>query len=173
MSVTNIHSVSELTVVRDLRAMMHGRVVLRGDDARRHVWRFMTNTFLMGNRQHEDPAVFQARFSRCHRLLHLIACRVLGGPEQADDAIKNCWRTASRLPPRFEYEGAFRSWLLRVLIDEALAILRGNQQMPQPKVSPQPGPAEVLRKDGMSNAESNLPKDHKDQVSERLSAGLE
>ena len=76
------------------------------------------------NSQRENPAVFASRFSRCHRLLHFIACRVLGGPEHAKDAIENCWLTASRDPPRFEYEGAFRSWLARVLIDEALAILR-------------------------------------------------
>ena len=38
--------------------------------------------------------------------------------------MKNCRITASRNPPTFEYEGAFRSWLVRVLIDEALAIVR-------------------------------------------------
>ena len=42
-------------------------------------------------------------------------------------AIQNCWRTASRNPPHFEYEGAFRSWLVRIIIDEALAILRESQ----------------------------------------------
>ena len=30
-------------------------------------------------------------------------------------------------PPHFEHEGAFRSWLIRVLIEEAIAILRENQ----------------------------------------------
>jgi DNA-directed RNA polymerase specialized sigma24 family protein len=89
--------------------------------------RFMTNDFFLANRLDEDPAVFHTRFWRCHRLLRFIACRVLGGPERADAAIENCWLKASRNPPRFEYEGAFRSWLLRVLIDEALAILRQNQ----------------------------------------------
>jgi FAD/FMN-containing dehydrogenase len=41
MSVTNINSASELTATRELRAMMQGRVVLRGDDdyARtRQIW---------------------------------------------------------------------------------------------------------------------------------------
>jgi DNA-directed RNA polymerase specialized sigma24 family protein len=61
-------------------------------------------------------------------LLHFIACRVLGSSERADGAIENCWVRASRNPPRFEYEGAFRSWLVRVLIDEALAILRQNER---------------------------------------------
>jgi DNA-directed RNA polymerase specialized sigma24 family protein len=81
----------------------------------------------IANRLGEDPDVFHTRFCRCHQLLHFIACRILGGPEGADTAIDNCWLKASRNPPRFEYEGAFRSWLVRVLIDEALAILRQNQ----------------------------------------------
>src|SRR5215469_18221520 len=41
MSVTNIRTTSELTTVRELRAMMQGRVVSRGDDeyARtRQIW---------------------------------------------------------------------------------------------------------------------------------------
>lgn len=72
----------------------------------------------------EHPAVFAARFSRCRPLLRFIACCVLNDTQRAEVAIESCWLTASRNPPRFEYEGAFRSWLLRVLIDEALAILR-------------------------------------------------
>ena len=86
----------------------------------------MTNNFISTGSLVEDPAVFHARFWRFYRLQHFIACRVLGGPERADDAIENCWRRTSRNAPRFEYEGAFRSWLIRVLIDEALAI-RGQE----------------------------------------------
>ena len=69
-------------------------------------------------------AVFEARFSRCRETLHFLACRVLGSPEQAQEVVENCRITASWNPPTFEYEGAFRSWLVRILIDEALAILR-------------------------------------------------
>jgi len=71
--------------------------------------------------------MFTQRFLRSYRLLNFIARRVLGGDRRAPIAIQNCWRTASRNQPHFEYEGAFRSWLLRVLIDEALAILRESQ----------------------------------------------
>jgi DNA-directed RNA polymerase specialized sigma24 family protein len=53
-----------------------------------------------------------------------LACRVLSSPQQLDEVVKNCTITASRNPPTFECEGAFRSWLVRVLIDEALAIVR-------------------------------------------------
>jgi DNA-directed RNA polymerase specialized sigma24 family protein len=94
----------------------------------------MTNNFFLANQLDEDPAVFHTRFWRCHRLLHFIACRVLGSSERADDAIENCWLRACRNPPRFEYEGAFRSWLVRVLIDEALAILGQNQASVQNKI---------------------------------------
>jgi len=74
----------------------------------------------------ENCALFDARFSRYRRLLHFVATRILGGPEPAHEAVGNCWLTASRNPPRFEYDGAFCCWLVRVLIDEALAI-RGKE----------------------------------------------
>jgi DNA-directed RNA polymerase specialized sigma24 family protein len=77
--------------------------------------------------EQEQPAMFAQRFLRSYRLLNFIAERLLGGQDRAAIAIQNCWRTASRKPPRVKYEGAFRSWLLRVLIDEALALLRANQ----------------------------------------------
>ena len=91
----------------------------------------MTNDFFIAKRLDEDPAVFHTRFWRCRKLLHFIACRVLGSSERADGAIENCWVRASRNPPRFEYESAFRGWLVRVLIDEALTILRQNQRSAQ------------------------------------------
>ena len=69
-----------------------------------------------------------ARFSRCRGLLHFIACCVLGGTEGMRDSVQNCWLTASRNPPKFEHEGAFRSWLLRIVIDEALAIRRKKKE---------------------------------------------
>jgi DNA-directed RNA polymerase specialized sigma24 family protein len=75
--------------------------------------------------------VFKRRFSSCRGLLRFIACRVLGNSEDAELAIQNCWLIASRNPASFDSEGAFRSWLLRVLIDEALAIRRRR-----PKTSP-------------------------------------
>ena len=76
--------------------------------------------------EEEQRVIFVRRFLRGYRLLNFIARRVLGN-EGAPIAVQNCWRTASRNPPHFECEGAFRSWLVRVLIDEALAILRESQ----------------------------------------------
>jgi DNA-directed RNA polymerase specialized sigma24 family protein len=42
--------------------------------------------------------------------------------------VQNCWRAAARNPPKFEHEGAFRAWLLRIAIDEALAIRQEKKE---------------------------------------------
>ena len=76
----------------------------------------------LANEDHAE--MFDMWFSRCLGVLHFTAHRVLGGPEGADLAVGNCWDMASRNTPSFASEGAFRSWLLRVLIDEALVIRR-------------------------------------------------
>ena len=87
------------------------------------------------NDRRRHSAVFEARFSRCREMLHFLACRVLGSPEQAQEVVENCRVTASRNPPTFKYEGAFRSWLVRILIDEALAILRQRDEPMHPRRS--------------------------------------
>ena len=69
------------------------------------------------------PSVFDARFGRCSQMLHMIARRILFDPELAEKVVENCRTTASRNPPRFQYGGAFKSWLFKVLIDEALVLL--------------------------------------------------
>ena len=77
----------------------------------------------------DKPATagFDDRFARCRSLLHFTACRILGGSSKAAIAVRNCWCEASHNPPQFEHEGAFRSWLLRILINEGLAIRRSGQ----------------------------------------------
>src|SRR5215472_13649426 len=67
---------------------------------------------------------FDARFSRYYNLLHFIARRILGSSESVQEAVENCRVRASQSSLEFGQEGAFRSWLVRVLIDEALAVLR-------------------------------------------------
>ena len=74
-----------------------------------------------------DPRIFEDLFARYHRLLHFLAARILGSQDEAEDAVRNCRAAASRNPPSFESEGAFRSWLARILIDEACALLRRKQ----------------------------------------------
>ena len=63
------------------------------------------------------------RASRYRGSLHFIAFRVLGDSDRADLAVENCLFSASRHPTAFRSEGAFRCWLVRIALDEALAIL--------------------------------------------------
>jgi len=72
----------------------------------------------------EDPAVFRDRFARGRRLLQQMGVRLLGSSERAEQAIRNCLRTASKNPPAFGTECAFYCWLVRILINEALLIRR-------------------------------------------------
>ena len=71
-----------------------------------------------------DLKIFEDRFARCRRLLHFLAARILGSQDEAEYAVRNCRAAASRNSPSFDSEGAFRSWLARILIDEACALLR-------------------------------------------------
>jgi DNA-directed RNA polymerase specialized sigma24 family protein len=99
-----------------------------------------------------DSALFDARFLRSHRLLLFIACRILDDPEQAKKAVENCWHSASARAPHFEYEGEFRGWLVRVLIDEALLLFQKQQQTLETNMSLEAvGP----RQNCMGIAESN------------------
>ena len=89
-----------------------------------------------------DPKIFEDRFARCRRLLQFLAARILGSQDEAEDAVRNCRAAASLNPPSFESEGAFRSWLARILIDEACALLRRKQfslVRPPQESSYQPG----------------------------------
>lgn len=65
---------------------------------------------------------FDQRFSRCHNTLHFIASQILGCSELAGHAVQNCRVRASRNPRSFESEGAFCSWIFRLLITEALSM---------------------------------------------------
>jgi DNA-directed RNA polymerase specialized sigma24 family protein len=67
------------------------------------------------------PEEFNLRFVRCLRLLHFIAGRVCGA-DGVEEAVRNCFVSASREFRSFESEVAFRAWLVRVQIDEALLV---------------------------------------------------
>jgi DNA-directed RNA polymerase specialized sigma24 family protein len=82
---------------------------------------------------------FDERFPRCRRALHFLARRILPDFEMAACAVENCRLRASRNPPSFESEGAFRSWIMRLLISEAVCILHqvrtgqgGSENMLEP-----------------------------------------
>ena len=70
----------------------------------------------------ETAMSFEERFWQWRGSLFLIAYRVLGDARTATEAVENCFLKASRKPPTFASDGAFGSWILRILIDEAVLI---------------------------------------------------
>ena len=122
--------------------------------------------FAEPERLNQQELIFNARFWRCYRTLHFIACSVLGGPERAEEAIGNCWSIASRHSQRLEHEGEFRSWLLRVLIDEALVLLRESVPTPTPKVLCESFPAQVFRSNDASDGKGDIRTDNQDRFSQ-------
>jgi DNA-directed RNA polymerase specialized sigma24 family protein len=74
--------------------------------------------------QQDKQNIFDLQFAHSCELLHFIARRILNCVQEAEEAVKNCRLTASRNPPGFSNEGAFKSWLVRILIDEATLLLR-------------------------------------------------
>jgi RNA polymerase sigma-70 factor, ECF subfamily len=82
-------------------------------------------------------------FARHRRLLHSLAVRILHNHEEAEDAVQNCMVLAFRNLPKFDCRGAFRTWLVRILINESIAILRKKKARPQvvsePAVNEKPG----------------------------------
>src|SRR5260370_4825962 len=73
---------------------------------------------------------FYVRAARYHRLLHFVADRVLGNPDRAAIAVENCLLWASHHFARFDDGGEFRNWLVRLALQESLAILH-RRNMPE------------------------------------------
>jgi RNA polymerase sigma-70 factor (ECF subfamily) len=98
----------------------------------------LISTGLQGNEKALDTL-----FARHRRLLHSLAVRILHNHEDAEDAVQNCMVLAFRNLPKFEYHAAFRTWLVRILINEAIAILRKKKARPQvvcePTANEKPG----------------------------------
>src|ERR1700733_15480685 len=74
-----------------------------------------------------DPKTLEDRLARYRHMLHFLAVVILSSEGEAEQAVRSGRAAAARNPPSFESEGAFRSWLARILIDEACALLRRKQ----------------------------------------------
>jgi len=71
---------------------------------------------------------FEILFARYRPILYRLAQRVLHNHEEAEDAVQNCSLAAFRKLKSFKYEGAFRSWLARILVNEAITIFRKRKR---------------------------------------------
>lgn len=77
-----------------------------------------------------DEEALHTLFMRYRRLLYSLAYRLLRNHEEAEDAVQNCLLQAFRNLESVKSRGCFRSWLVRVLINEALAIVRRKKSRP-------------------------------------------
>ena len=99
-----------------------------------------------------DRDAFEILFFRYRPILYRLAQRILRNHEESEDAVQNCSLAAFCKMKTFKYEGAFRSWLARILVNEAITILRkrkrtysSERSIPQERAEvadslPDPGP---------------------------------
>ena len=83
-----------------------------------------------------DQEALDFLFTRYRRLLYDLARRILRNHEEAEDAVQNCLLLGYRNLSNVNCEGSFRSWLVRILVNEALAIVRKKKSRPAAVAAP-------------------------------------
>jgi RNA polymerase sigma-70 factor (ECF subfamily) len=77
-----------------------------------------------------DARALDTLFARNHRTLYQVALRVLGNPEDAEEALQEGLLSAYRNLPRFERRSQFSTWLTRIVINAALMRRRSKRARP-------------------------------------------
>src|SRR5438445_1556502 len=90
--------------------------------------------------QRGDTQALETLFSRYQRPLYQTALRVLGSPEEAEDAVQDGMLSAYRNLKRFEGRSQFSTWLTRIVINAAL--MRRRSAKARPAVSLDESPRE-------------------------------
>ena len=80
-----------------------------------------------------DQDALEALFTRNNRALYHTALRVLGNPEDAEDALQEGLLSAYRNLRRFEGRAQFSTWLTRIVVNAAL--MRRRSQRARPAVA--------------------------------------
>lgn len=113
-----------------------------------------------------DTNAFEILFSRYRPILYRLAQRILRNHEESEDAVQNCSLVAFCKMDSFKHEGAFRSWLARILVNEAITILRKRKRIyssenltPEEQAEaaeslrdPGPNPEQILARKQSTNA---------------------
>jgi RNA polymerase sigma-70 factor (ECF subfamily) len=76
-----------------------------------------------------DVAAFNQLVERYQRLAYNVAYRTLGQAEEAADATQEAFLSAFRALPGFR-GGAFKAWLLRIVVNCCYDQLRRRQRQP-------------------------------------------
>src|SRR5713226_6659235 len=88
---------------------------------------------LIARAQRGDQEALETLFARNNRALYQTALRLLGNPEDAEDALQEGLLSAYRNLRRFEGRSQFSTWLTRIVINAAL--MRRRSQRARPAVS--------------------------------------
>jgi len=88
-----------------------------------------------------DQESLRVLFTRYRRLLYILAQRVVRNHEEAEDAVQSCLLLAYRNLSNVKYHSSFRSWLVRILINEALGIVR--ERKIRPAITPEQSNSEA------------------------------
>jgi len=105
-----------------------------------------------------DRAALETLFGRNSRALYQTALRLLGNPEDAEDALQEGMLAAYRNLRRFEGRSQFSTWLTRIVINAALMRRRSQRAHPAVSLDERPGddlppPAERFADDAPSPEE--------------------
>ena len=92
-----------------------------------------TEEFLIEQGLNGDGHALNALFARNNRALYQTALRVLGNPEDAEEALQEGLLSAYRNLRRFERRSQFSTWLTRIVINAAL--MRRRSKLARPAVS--------------------------------------
>jgi RNA polymerase sigma-70 factor (ECF subfamily) len=77
--------------------------------------------------QRGDPLAFDRLVAEHYVMVYNTAYRILGNPDQAEDATIEAFSRAYRSLDRFRGESAFSTWLYRIVTNVCLDYLRGTQ----------------------------------------------
>lgn len=85
-----------------------------------------------------DVEAVETLFSRYTRALYPAALKVLGNPEDAEDALQDGLLAAFRNLRRFEGRSQFSTWLTRIVINASLMRLRSRKSRPMTSLDDSP-----------------------------------
>jgi RNA polymerase sigma-70 factor (ECF subfamily) len=109
------------------------REVVPLEDARASESKLLRSA-MAGNR-----VALETLFGRNNRALYQTALRLLGNPEDAEDALQEGMLAAYRNLRRFEGRSQFSTWLTRIVINAALMRRRSQRAHPAVSLDERPG----------------------------------
>jgi RNA polymerase sigma-70 factor, ECF subfamily len=77
-----------------------------------------------------EEGALEILFAQHNRALYQTALRLLGNPEDAEDALQEAMLSAYRNLPRFEGRSQFSTWMTRIVINAALMRRRSKRAHP-------------------------------------------